>query len=210
MNNYSPEYFFDLSSFSYKEIFDGVENVWEVLPKIKEYIKSLFNGKVQGNYKAQVFVGEGSIVSEKAEIVGPAIIGKNCTIGPGAYLREYVLLGDNVKIGHGAEVKNSIFLNNSTAAHLNYVGDSVMGSKVNIAGGAMFANYRFDGKPVTVRNGEEKIATLLQKFGAVIGDGSQIGANAVLNPGTVIGKEGIVYPLTSASGFHKKGEIIRS
>lgn len=211
MNNFSPEYFFDLTSFSYKEIFDGIENVWEVLPKIKEYIGSLFaGGKVKENYKTNVYIGEGSIVSSGSEIVGPAIIGKNCRIGPGAYLREYVLLGDNVRIGHGTEVKNSIFLNNAVAAHINYVGDSIVGADVNIAGGAMIANYRLDGKLVTIRNGDEKIVTSLQKCGAVIGDGSQIGANAVLNPGTLIGKGGVVYPLTSASGFHKKGEIIRS
>lgn len=214
MNNimFKPEKFFDLSRFEFRDIFDNVNLVWEVIPKIGKYINSLFQKRILvGNYKDKknVFIGEGSMVHENAEIIGPAVIGKNCVIGHASLLRENCLFGDNVHIGHGSEIKNSIFLNGSKVAHLNYTGDSLIGNKVNISGGAMVANYRLDKRSVGVHMGDQWVETGLEKFGAVIGDGSIIGVNAVLNPGTMLGKKTIVYPLVSVTGVHKDGEIIK-
>jgi len=209
---FKPEKFFDLSKFEFRDIFDDVNFVWEVLPNIGKYIDSLFQKKILiGNYKGKknVFLGEGSIVMDGALIEGPAIIGKNCVIGHASYLRKRCLLADSVRIGHGVEIKNSILLNEAIAAHLNYVGDSIVGNKVNVSGGAMLANYRFDGKPIRVRMDENYIDTYLQKFGAIIGDYSKIGANSILNPGTILGKKTIVYPLVSVTGVHKDAEIIK-
>lgn len=209
---FNPGDYFDLSNFKHKDIFAGVEFVWEVLPKIGKYIESLFEKKVLvSNYKDKknIYMGEGSIIKEGATIVGPAIIGKNCIIGHGSLIRENCLFGHNVHTGHAVEVKNSIFLNSVIAAHLNYIGDSVIGNNVNISGGAILANYRLDKKPVIVRDGEEFINTNLEKFGAIVGDDSIIGVNAVLNPGTILGKKSIAYPLTSVTGVHKNNEIIR-
>lgn len=206
------ENFFDLSNFEFRDIFDNTDSVWEVLLNIGKYLNSLFQKRIiVANYKDKknVFVGEDSIVHESAEIIGPAIIGKNCVIGHGSYLRENCLFGDGVHIGHGGEVKNSIFLNNAKAAHLNYIGDSIIGNNVNISGGAMIANYRLDKRSVGVRAGNQWVETGLQKFGAIIGDESIIGVNTVLNPGTVLGKKTIVYPLVSVTGAHEDGEIIK-
>lgn len=208
----TAEKFFDLSSFEFRDIFEGVEFVWEALPKIGSYLESLFSkGIIVGNYKNKknVFIGEGSVVRDNVEILGPVIIGKNCIISHASYLRENCLLGNNVHIGHAVEVKNSIFLNGGVAAHLNYIGDSVIGNNVNISGGAMLANFRLDKKPVTVRNGKAFIETRLQKFSSIIGDDSNIGVNAVLNPGTILGKKTIVYPLISVKGAHQDNEIIK-
>ncbi|MEK7533709.1 MAG: glucose-1-phosphate thymidylyltransferase [Patescibacteria group bacterium] len=209
---FEKENFFDLSNFEFRDIFDNVNFVWEAIPKIENYINSLFQKRILvGNYKDKknVFVGEGSIVMSEALIDGPAIIGKNCVIGHASYLRQNCLFGDNVQIGHGSEIKNSIFLNNARAAHLNYIGDSIIGNNVNISGGAMVANYRLDKQPVGVHAGNQWIETGLQKFGAIIGDSSNIGANAVLNPGTILEKKTIVYPLTSVKGVHKNNDTIR-
>jgi len=206
------ESFFDLSGFDFGDMFDGKEFVWEVLPTIGQYIEFLFARKILvSNYKNRknVFIGEGSIVQEGVEILGPLIVGKNCLIGHASLIRENCIFGNNVHIGHAVEVKNSILLNGATAAHLNYIGDSLIGNNVNVGGGAILANYRLDKKYVVVRNEGKLIDTKLQKFSSVIGDESKIGVNAVLNPGTILGKGCIVYPLTSVKGVHKNGEIIK-
>lgn len=179
MGNFIFNNFFNLEDFKLRAIFNGVENAWDVLPKIKEFT----NGKL--------------------------IQGKNCKIAKSALLREGVILGDNVIVGHCVELKNCIVLNNSTIAHLNYVGDSIIGSNVNIGGGAILANFRLDEKPVHVRLTDKKIPTNLPKFGAVIGDGTRIGVNAVLNPGTILGKNCKVYPLTSVVGYHNTNSTIK-
>lgn len=209
---FNYQQFFDLGDCYFADIFEGTENVWEVLTKIEPYIKKQFSsGKLKGNYreKEYVFVGERTVIEEGAYIKGPAIIGKNCIIAHGAYIRENVILGDGVRIWHGTEIKQSIMLSNAIGIHLGYIGDSIIGSSVNIAAGTIIANLRLDKQVVSIRNGEEKIETGLKKFGAIIGDGSQIGVNAVFNPGTLLGKYTIVYPLTSVSGVHDSNSIIK-
>lgn len=210
--NLEPKIFFDLAGISFADIFGNVKYTWEVLPRVKKYIEKMFDdGLIVGNYKDKkyVFIEEGTVVSPGVEIIGPAIIGKNCFLGHASLFRENCLLADNVHIGHGAEIKNSIFLKNSVAAHLNYVGDSIVGGNVNISGGAMLANFRLDKKPVSVKIGNERIDTGFEKFSSIVGDNSFIGVNAVLNPGTVLSKNCIVYPLTSVSGFYKEGFQIK-
>lgn len=211
INQFKPEAYFDLSSFSYKEIFSNVEQVWDVLPRLRGFIESLFEkGKVQGNYKENIYIGEGTVIEEGALLVGPAIIGKNSFIGHASYVREYCLFGDGVHIGHGVEVKHSILLNNATSAHLNYLGDSIIGNRVNVSGGAMMANFRLDKKPVSIRTPNGKMETSLLKLGAIIGDDSTIGVNAVLNPGTLLGRGSHVYPLTSVIGSYPDHSIIKA
>lgn len=200
--HFKAKKFFDLSEFSFASIFSGVEFVWEVLPKIENFVAEYVGNK-------RVVIGEGTIIEEGAFIKGPAIIGENCTIAHGAYIRENVILDDNIHVGHGVELKNSIVLSNTAIAHLNYVGDSIVGSDVNIGGGAKTANFRLDGKTIKVKVDNEVIDTGLTKFGAIIADGSKIGVNAVLNPGTILGKNCLVYPLTSAVGVHEGGEVIK-
>jgi len=157
----------------------------------------------------KVVIGEGTVIEEGALIKGPAIIGKNCVIGHGAYIRENVIIADNVTIGHASELKNSIVLPHTAVAHFNYIGDSVVGSHVNIGAGAKTANFRLDGKHVRVKVDEDAVDTGLAKFGAIIGDNCKIGINSVLNPGTMLGKGCLVYPLVSVIGAYGKDAIIR-
>lgn len=206
------EDFCDISGFPYSEIFDNTKNAWEAIPKIEDLIEQLFKtGKVKANYKdsRNIYVGNGTTIMEDAVILGPAIIGKNCFISNAVLLRNNCLIGNNVNIGHACEIKNSIFLNGASAAHFNYVGDSIIGNNVNLSGGAMLANYRLDKNPVTIKSNGKKIKTGLLKFGSVIGDNSNIGVNAVLNPGTILGKNVVVFPLASVLGAHSSGKIIK-
>lgn len=198
---FEPRDFFNLEGFAHARVFDGVENVWEMLPKIAGYVKEISDGKN--------VIGKGTVVEEGAFIKGPAIIGRNCFIAHGAYIRKNVIIGDNVHIGHGVEVKNSIIIGHTAIAHLNYIGDSIFGSNINVGGGAKTANFRLDGKNVLIKVGDEVIDTGLPKLGAIIGDHSKIGVNSVLNPGTILGKGCFVYPLTSVFGVHGDGEIIK-
>lgn len=205
-----PQDFFDLTNFEHKAIFEGVENAWEAIEELSEYIDQLFfSGKLVGNFAADVYVHPDAEVDPSAKILGPAIICKGAKVRFNAFIRENVIIGENSVIGHGVEVKNSIILNNSTIAHFNHIGDSIIGNNVNIAGGAQIANLRLDKNKVTVEKDGEKIETGMVKLGAIIGDNSQIGANAVLNPGTILGKDCVIYPLTLVSHTHPAKSIIK-
>jgi len=213
MTDFSPKIFFTLSDVFFVDLFNGIKDTWDVIPKLHDYLLDQFkSGKVISNYGSDgnIFLGEGTIIEEGAKILGPAIIGKNCFIGHGVFIRGGCLFGDGVKIGHATEVKSSILMNDTSAAHLNYIGDSVVGNNVNIAGGAIFANLRFDGKSVTIRTGTDRIQTTLRKFGSIVGDDSNIGVNTVLNPGTILGKKTVVFPLTSVIGTHEQGATIKN
>lgn len=208
--DFSPKSFFDLEGFEHQSLLVKCEFVWDLIPKIRGFILSLFEeGKIKANFGKDIYLGEGTEVAPGVYIEGPAIIGKNCRLGHASYLRENVLLSDNCIIGHATEVKNSIFLPGAIAAHLNYVGDSILGKNVNLAAGVILANFRFDGKPVTIKVGEKRQETKLVKLGSIIGDSSKIGANTVLNPGTIFGKNCIVYPATSISGYYESGSKVR-
>lgn len=193
------------STYIYTDIFESHEFVWESLSDIESFIDNFDNHPQRNEYteiSEKVYLGKNATIDDSAKIINKAIIGPNSTVGHAAFLRGNVLLADNVRVGHGTEVKHSIVLSNSALAHLNYVGDSVVGNNTNISGGATLANWRFDKKVVEVSNGNEKISTGLEKLGGIIGDNSFIGVGSVINPGTLIGKGCVVYPLVSVSGYH--------
>jgi NDP-sugar pyrophosphorylase family protein len=198
---------FDLKSFIHPALFDGCQYPWEVLPRLHDYLLQKVAGKKQGQIHPQSFVaddadiGEGSVVEPNVVIFGPAIIGKNCVVRAGAYIRGDVLVGNNVVIGHATEVKNSIIMDKVSASHFNYVGDSILGYHVHLAAGVILANTKVPKSEVVVRDVENNYPTGLQKFGAAIGDEAEIGCNSVLNPGSIIGKRSIVYPLVSWRGI---------
>ncbi len=202
---------FDLQDFSHKELF-GEEFPWQALERLDSYIKKQFDSAAVDENCDQfpgVHVGEGTTIAPGAVIEGPAIIGRDCSIGHGAYIRGGTILGDRVHVGHAAEIKHSIIMNDAAIAHLNYIGDSILGNMVNISGGAICANFRLDKQPVTVRHGDERHETGLEKLGALVGDGSNVGVNAVLNPGTVLGQSVVVHPLQNVSGTHPAEAVIR-
>ena len=158
----------------------------------------------------RIDIGEGALVESGALIKSPTIIGECAEVRQGAYLRGYCLAGKRCVLGHTTEVKHSIFLNDAKAGHFAYLGDSILGKDANLGAGTKFANLKFLGGNVSIRTKDGLVDTGRRKFGAILGDDAQTGCNSVTNPGTIIGKGGILMPNTTApSGYHKPKAIIR-
>ncbi len=155
-------------------------------------------------------LGRGVLVESGAMIKGPALIDDLSEVRQGAYLRGNCLIGRRCVVGHVTELKNVIFLDDAKAGHFVYLGDSILGNKVNLGAGTKLANLRLIPGEVGVRAGSDMVATGLRKMGAIFGDDAQSGCNSVTNPGTLLGPRSIVLPnVTVASGFHPRGSIIR-
>jgi len=202
MNNYLNDKLFDYGSFFQSKIFEDYTTPWEIISKLKTYIDEI-------NGDQNILIGEGSKIDPSAKIEGKVIIGKNSTIGDNVLLRDGCIIGDNVHIGHAVEIKHSIIMNDTAVAHLNYVGDSIIGNNVNVGGGAIVANWRFDRKNIKVKVGDDVIDTQLEKFGACVGDHSSLGVNCVLNPGTILEKNVLIFPLVSVHGTHPEQSVIK-
>jgi len=201
--------FFDLKDQNHEALFAGVENAWEILPKIGSYLQAnLKNGskaKLIGDpvIGDDVHLGEGTIVEPGVYIRGPAWIGKNCEIRHGAYIRENVIAGDGCVLGNSCEFKNCVLLSGAHVSHFSYVGDSIVGRDVNLGAGVILSNYRLDGQTIRVRVAGQLVETGLRKFGAMVGDGASIGCNAVINPGSLVAKEARILPGTIWRGAGK-------
>ncbi len=153
--------------------------------------------------------GQGSVIESGAYIRGPCVIGSNCVVRHGAYIRGNVLTGHGCVIGHDSELKQAILLNHAQAAHFAYVGDSILGNHVNLGAGVKCANFKLDHTTINLRIDDQKIETGLRKFGALIGDRSQIGCNTVTNPGTLIGQDVHCYPCLNIQGFVPSRSMIK-
>ncbi|MBU2590908.1 MAG: glucose-1-phosphate thymidylyltransferase [Nitrospinota bacterium] len=168
---------------------------------------------------AQIFIGKGTILEPSAIIKPPVIIGANCEVRQGAYIRGNLLAGDGVVIGHNTEVKNSIIMNHSEAGHFSYIGDSIIGAYVTLGAGTKIANLQFrtmeEKKGAPIRNirimdNRKILDTGLPKFGAIIGDGGELGCNSVTAPAVILGKECKVYPTAYvAKGVYPSGSVIK-
>jgi len=217
MTDFNPSKFFDLDGFAHKELTDNCENVWDILKSLKDYLNRAPLGNIEIDIPSGVHIvnpelvsiGPGTILEPGCYIKGPCIIGENCTVRHGAYIRGYCLTGNNCVIGHDTEVKHSIFLNGAKAAHFAYVGDSILGNKVNLGAGTKCANLKFDESDVYVKFNGQSINSGLRKFGAIIGDEVQIGCNAVTNPGTIIGKRAKCFPCINVGGVIPNDAIVR-
>ena len=196
---FKAEDLFDLAQTEHAALFDGCEFAWEALAKIQPYLfgrprqqpLKRFPGASIGE---KVIIGEGTWVEPGAMIKGPAIIGKNCQIRHNAYLRENVLIGDDCVIGNSSELKNSLLFNGAQVPHYNYVGDSILGHKAHLGAGVKISNIKLFPGNIEVEVDGVPRDTGLRKFGALLGDGAEAGCNAVLNPGSILGRGAIVYP----------------
>lgn len=209
---------FDLENFKHALLFENVEYVWEVLSLISKFLLSLPLGKIETEVPPGVTlvnpetisIGKGTILEAGAYIKGPCWIGENCSIRQGAYIRGDLITGDSCVIGHVTEIKNALLLNHAHAAHFAYVGDSILGNHVNLGAGVKCANLKLDRAPITLSYREEKKNTGLKKFGAIMGDGCQIGCNTVLNPGTILGKNVDCYPNVTLGGVVESNQSIKN
>ncbi len=192
-------------------LFEGCEYPWELLPKIKDYVSRLVQEGLEGFtlLKEGVLVGEGVKIASTATLEGPAVIGKGTEIRPGAFLRGSVITGENCVIGNSSELKNCILLTKVQVPHYNYVGDSVLGNFSHMGAGSICSNLKSDKKSVVIC-AEERYETGLRKVGAFLADGADVGCGCVLNPGTVIGKNSSVYPLTALRGVIPADCIVKA
>mgnify|MGYP004455634809 CR=1 FL=1 len=203
---------YDLNQTIAKEVFTGCEYPWEVLPKIKDFIINLGESLNKEDYDKigeNIWVAKNAKIAPTAYINGPAIIGKNAEIRHCAFIRGNAIVGENAVVGNSTELKNVILFNNVQVPHYNYVGDSILGYKSHMGAGSITSNVKSDKKLVVVKNGDKKIETGLKKFGAMIGDNVEVGCGSILNPGSVIGKNSNIYPLSSVRGFVKANSIYK-
>lgn len=201
-----------------KDIFDEVTYPWEVLPKIGEFIIKLGNTLPEDKYERRdgnIWIAKSAKVYPSACINGPAIIDEDAEIRHCAFIRGNAIVGKGAVVGNSTELKNVILFNKVQVPHYNYVGDSILGYKAHMGAGSITSNVKSDKTLVVVRVGEEHYETGLKKFGAMLGDLVEVGCNSVLNPGTVIGRETNVYPLSMVRGFipphsiyKKQGDIV--
>ncbi len=207
----------DLSHTMAAEYLSEYEYPWQALQGIGEMISKLGNGLDENEYdevSPQVWIHKSATVAPTAHIGAPCIIGAETEIRHCAFIRGSALVGSGCVIGNSVELKNAIIFDRVQVPHFNYVGDSILGYKSHMGAGAITSNVKSDQTLVTVNTGEGRIETGLKKFGAILGDFVEIGCNSVLNPGTVIGKNSNVYPLSCVRGvvagnsIYKTGGVI--
>ena len=212
---FSPSEFLSLEHTAHSKLFENQKYVWDALKQIASYLQFRLKPGVLGDLLGKpyisnhVFVGAGTIVEQGAMLKGPAWIGENCHIRSGCYVRENVIVGDGVVMGNSCEFKNCIVLDEAQVPHFNYVGDSILGFRAHLGAGAILSNVKLDHREITVAGPDGNIATGLTKFGAIVGDRTEIGCNAVLNPGSVLGRDCIVYPNANFRGIASDGSIIK-
>ena len=191
---------------------------WEALPHIGTLIKEIGVTLSPDEYdhpSEEVWIAKSAKIAPTALIEGAVIIGPDTEVRHCAYIRGNALIGAGAVVGNSTEIKNAILFDGVQVPHFNYVGDSILGYRAHLGGGALLSNVRSDHGDITVRGKGFAIPTGMRKVGAMIGDEGEIGAGAVLNPGTVIGRRSIVYPLVAVRGvvpaahiFKKQGDVV--
>jgi NDP-sugar pyrophosphorylase family protein len=216
---------FDFTESRSEWVFEGTQYVWEVLARIPQLVSTLLDGKqviegdvMPGAYLGDhpLFVGRGACIEPGVYIGGPAYIAANVVVRHGAYVRSNSVLLDGAILGHASEIKNSILLPGAKAPHFAYVGDSIIGHRANLGAGVRLSNLSITGpssgirSTVRIQMPDGRIDTGLRKFGAILGDDVEIGCNAVLNPGIVLGPRSLVYPNVSMrSGVYPADTITK-
>ncbi len=204
---FKPADLFDLGQTEHASLFEGSAFAWDVLKRIKAYVEATVKPALHNRCEGiafigeRVFIGEGTVVEDGAMIKGPAIIGRNCQIRHNAYIREDVVVGDGCVVGNACELKNAVLFNGCQVPHFNYVGDSILGYKAHLGAGVILSNFKSLAGNITVEVEGKPFDTGLRKFGALLGDGADVGCNGVLNPGSILGRGSIVYPGVNWRGY---------
>ena len=189
------------------------EYPWTALNEIKNFILELgktLDKEIYEEVSENVWIAKSAKVFLSAYIGAPCIIGENTEVRHCAFIRGSALIGNNCVVGNSTEVKNCIIFNNVQIPHYNYVGDSILGFKSHLGAGAITSNVKSDKTPVSVKTSDGKVETGLKKFGAMVGDNTEEGCNSVLCPGTVLGRNCTVYPLSRVRGYIPENCIFKS
>lgn len=201
-----------------KKLLEKYTYPWETLPYISDFIIELGKSLPKEDYNKigeNIWIHKTAKVYESAFINGPTIICAGAEVRHCAFIRGNAIVGEGATVGNSTELKNVILFNKVEVPHYNYVGDSILGYKAHMGAGAITSNIKSDRKNIVIKNGAEKIETGIRKIGAMIGDNVEVGCSSVLNPGTVIGKNTNIYPLSSVRGviapnsiYKNKNEIV--
>ena len=204
---------YNLSQTIASSLFKDVTYPWEVLPKIKDFIITLGNTLAPDVYEKRgenIWIAKSAKIAPTAYISGPVIIGEETEIRHCAFIRGNAIIGNNCVVGNSTELKNVVLFNNVQVPHYNYVGDSILGYRSHMGAGSITSNVKSDKTLVIVKNQVESIETGLKKFGAMLGDNVEVGCNSVLNPGTVIGRNSNIYPLSCVRGVVPENSIYKN
>ena len=196
-----------------KELFQSVTYPWEVLPKISEFILKLgesLDPEIYEKRGENIWVAKSAKIFDSAYLHGPLIIDENAEVRQCAFIRGSAIVGKNAVVGNSTELKNSILFNCVQTPHYNYIGDSIFGYKSHTGAGVITSNLTSDKSLVTVALDGNKIETGVKKFGAMLGDNVEVGCNSVLNPGTVVGRNTNIYPLSPVRGYVPENSIFKS
>ena len=193
------------------DFFAAHEYPWQMLPDIGALCAALLKDPPVGfsEYAPGILTGENVKIDQSAVLLPPVVLGEGTEVRPGAYLRGNIVTGRNCVIGNSTELKNTILLDGAQLPHYNYAGDSILGNHAHMGAGAVCSNLKADGKTVVV-HGVQDYATNLRKCGGMLGDGADAGCGCVLNPGSVIGKNTSVYPLTAVRGVVPEDSIVKN
>src|ERR1700759_2025980 len=212
---FSPSDLLELEHTSHSKLFENQKYAWDALKQIASYLQFRLKPGIAGELLGKpfisrnVFIGAGTIVEQGAFVKGPAWIGENCHIRSGCYVRENVVVGDGVVMGNSCEFKNCVLFDEAQVPHFNYVGDSILAFKAHLGAGVILSNVKLDRAEISVVGPEGLINTGLTKFGAMVGDRTEIGCNSVVNPGSIIGRDCIIYPSTKARGALPSSSILK-
>ena len=204
---------YDLSHTLAAPLLSECEYPWEALPKIKAFIMELGATLSPDEYDHpadDVWIAKSATVAPSATVNGPVIIGKNTELRTGAFIRGAVIVGEGCVVGNSCELKNAILFDSVQVPHFNYIGDSILGYRSHTGAGAITSNVKSDKTLVSVKTDGTPINTGLKKFGAMLGDFVEVGCNSVLNPGTVVGRNTNIYPLSSVRGTVPPNSIFKS
>lgn len=213
MNALLTQNLFDLNHTIAKDLLTSKDYPFEILPMIGEYILNLQSqlDKSQFDVKdGNIYIHRTAKVAPTASITGPCIIDEGAEIRHCAFIRGNAIVGKGSVVGNSTELKNVILFDCVQVPHYNYVGDSVLGYKSHMGAGSITSNVKSDKTPVEIKKDGESIKTGLKKVGAILGDCVEVGCGSVLNPGTVVGKNSNIYPLSSVRGYVPEGSIYKN
>lgn len=211
-DNLKNKNLFNMDETIARDIFNDVEFPWEVLAKIGDFIIELGKTLPEDEYELHgdnIWIAKSAKIADNVSITGPCIIGKGTEVRPGAFIRGKAIVGENCVVGNSTELKNVILFNNVQVPHYNYVGDSILGYKSHMGAGSITSNVKSDKTNVTIKYEGDIIETGLKKMGAILGNYVEVGCNSVLNPGTIIGSNTNIYPLSMVRGYVPKGSIYK-
>ena len=211
-NALKAENLFDLGASVLGETLREYTFPWEILPQLKHILPTLGQALTEQGYQEiapQVWVAEDVTIAPTASIQGPCIIGAGTEIRHCAYIRGNVLIGSKCVVGNSSELKNCVLFDRVQVPHYNYVGDAILGKGAHLGAGSIISNLKSDKKNIVLSLNGETLETGLRKFGAMVGDWVEVGCGSVLNPGTIIGRESRIYPLSCVRGIVPEKHIFK-